>query len=232
MVNETNIGLNYAFLGNRLTGDIDWYYRLTQNAVVAPTLPMQEQTIAGNWGEILNMGVDININWEHHVGKNWTYFIGGNVSWLHNRVMSLRDGVNMIKGGKTVQKVGEKMNSYYGFKVIGVYQTEEECASDPVAVANGLVPGDFKYEDVKLSMKPTSKSSVRISPIGPMASISVSAIKDLTSPWFYPVKRADRYGTASVLSVMPAIRITSTSTSITSAGMEKVHPIAIPLRRV
>lgn len=148
VVNETNIGLNYAFLGNRLTGDIDWYYRLTQNAVVAPTLPMQEQTIAGNWGEILNMGVDFNINWEHHVGKNWTYFIGGNVSWLHNRVMSLRDGVNMIKGGKTVQKVGEKMNSYYGFKVIGVYQTEEECASDPVAVANGLVPGDFKYEDV------------------------------------------------------------------------------------
>jgi hypothetical protein len=104
---------------------------------------MQEQTIAGNWGEILNMGVDFNINWEHHVGKNGTYFIGGNVSWLHNRVMSLRDGVNMIKGGKTVQKVGEKMNSYYGFKVVSVYQTEEACASDHVAIANGLVPGDF-----------------------------------------------------------------------------------------
>lgn len=148
MVNETNIGTNFAFLGNRLTGDIDWYYRLTQNAVVSPTLPMQEQTIAGNWGEILNIGVDVNLNWEHHVGKNWTYFIGGNVSWLHNRVMSLRDGVNMIKGGKTVQKVGEKMNSYYGFKVVGVYQTDEECAADPIAVANGLVPGDFKYEDV------------------------------------------------------------------------------------
>ncbi len=148
VVNETNVGVNFAFLGNRLTGDIDWYYRLTQNAVVSPTLPMQEETIAGNWGEILNMGVDLNLNWEHHVGKNWTYFIGGNVSWLRNRVMSLRDGVNMIKGGKTVQKVGEKMNSYYGFKVVGVYQTDEECASDPIAVANGLVPGDFRYEDV------------------------------------------------------------------------------------
>ena len=148
VVNETNVGANFAFLGNRLTGDIDWYYRLTQNAVVSPMLPMQEETIAGNWGEILNTGVDINLNWEHHVGKDWTYFIGANVSWLRNRVMSLRDGVNIIKGGKTVQKVGEKMNSYYGFKVVGVYQTEEECATDPVAVANGLVPGDFKYQDV------------------------------------------------------------------------------------
>lgn len=148
VVNETNVGTNFAFFGNRLTGDIDWYYRLTQNAVVSPMLPMQEQSIAGNWGEILNMGVDINLNWEQRIGKDFTYFVGGNVSWLRNRVMSLREGVNIIKGGKTVQMVGQKMNSYYGFKVIGVYQTDEECATDPIAVANGLVPGDFKYEDV------------------------------------------------------------------------------------
>ena len=147
-VNETNVGLNFAFLKNRLTGDIDWYYRLTQNAVISPSLPMQNETVAGNWGEILNMGIDINLNWEHKVGKDWTYFIGGNISWLRNRVMSLRDNLQMVKGGKTVQKVGEKMNSYYGFRVAGIYQTEEECASDPIAVANGLKPGDFRYEDV------------------------------------------------------------------------------------
>ena len=44
--------------------------------------------------------------------------------------------------------VGKEMNSYYGYKVVGVYQTLEECAEDPIAVANKLVPGDFKYEDV------------------------------------------------------------------------------------
>ncbi len=148
MVNETNVGLGYGFFGNKLTGDIDWYYRLTQNAVISPSLPMQNETIAGNWGEILNMGVDINLNWEHKVNKDWTYFIGGNVSWLHNEVKSLRDNLQMIKGGKTVQKVGEKMNSYYGFRVAGIYQTDEECANDPIAVANGLQPGDFRYEDV------------------------------------------------------------------------------------
>ena len=148
VVNETNVGTSFGFFGNKLTGDIDWYYRLTQNAVVAPTLPMQEESVAGNWGEILNTGVDINLSWEQRIGKDFSYNIGGNVSWLKNRVMSLRDGVNIIKGGKTVQMVGEKMNSYYGFKVVGVYQTAEECAADPIAVANGLEPGDFKYEDV------------------------------------------------------------------------------------
>ena len=34
--------------------------------------------------------------------------------------------------------VGETMNSFYGYKVIGIYQTPEQCAADPIAVANGL----------------------------------------------------------------------------------------------
>ena len=40
------------------------------------------------------------------------------------------------------------MNSFYGFKMIGVYQTEAEIAADPIAVANGCVPGDLKYADL------------------------------------------------------------------------------------
>ena len=40
------------------------------------------------------------------------------------------------------------MNSFYGYKVEGIYQTAEECAADATAVANGLKPGDFKYQDL------------------------------------------------------------------------------------
>ena len=147
-VNETNIGTSFGFFGNRLTGDLDWYYRLTQNAVCSARLPMQDADGTGNWATILNMGVDLNLNWEHKVNKDWTYFIGGNVSWLQNKVKSLFGSQQILKGGKTVQMVGEKMNSYYGYKVLGVYQNEEEIANDPIAVANNLKPGDFRYEDV------------------------------------------------------------------------------------
>lgn len=148
VVNETNIGLNLATLGNRLTADIDWYYRLTDNAVISPTRPMQNTTVAGNWGQILNMGVDVSLNWNQKINDGLSYNVGANITWLHNEVKSLNDGIQMLQGGKTVQIVGEKMNSYYGFKVAGIYQTEAECSADPVAVANGLQPGDFRYEDV------------------------------------------------------------------------------------
>jgi TonB-linked outer membrane protein, SusC/RagA family len=148
VVNETNIGVNFSTLRRRLTADIDWYYRMTENAVISPKIPMQGTTLAGNYGEILNMGVDLSLNWADHINKDFAYNIGINASFLHNEVKSLKDNMTIIKGGKTVNKVGEKMNSYYGFKVIGVYQTAEECAADPVAVLNNLEPGDFKYEDV------------------------------------------------------------------------------------
>lgn len=148
VVKETNVGVNFSTLKNRLTADIDWYYRLTDNAVISPKLPMQNATLAGNNGEILNTGIDLSLNWNDKIGKDFAYNIGVNFAYLHNEVKSLKDNMKIIKGGKTVNKVGEKMNSFYGYKVVGIYQTPEECAADPIAVANGLEPGDFKYQDV------------------------------------------------------------------------------------
>lgn len=140
--------MSTSTLNSRLSADIDWYYRLTDNAVISPKLPMQNETLAGNNGQILNSGIDFSLNWNDKIGKDFTYNVGVNLSYLHNEVKSLKDNMTIIKGGKTVNMVGEKMNSYYGFKVIGIYQTPEECAADPIAVANGLEPGDFKYQDV------------------------------------------------------------------------------------
>ena len=149
VVNETNVGLSLATLRNRLSADIDWYYRMTENAVISPMIPMTTNTIAGNYGEVLNSGIDLSLNWNDKINKDFSYNIGFNLGWLHNEVKSLKGELNYIKdGGKVVQMVGEKMNSYYGYKVVGIYQTAEECANDPIAVANNLQPGDFKYQDV------------------------------------------------------------------------------------
>ena len=43
--------------------------------------------------------------------------------------------------------MGGELNAYYGHGIAGVYQNAAEVANDPIAVANGLEPGDFKYVD-------------------------------------------------------------------------------------
>ena len=145
-VAETNVGLSYQTLNGRLSAELDWFYRLTTEAVISPSTPIFGNALAGNWGKILNTGFDISLNWNDRVG-DFKYYVGANLSTLHNEVKALRGGLQYIIGGRTVNKVGERMNSFYGYEVAGVYQTQAEIDADPIAVANGLEPGDFKYKD-------------------------------------------------------------------------------------
>lgn len=147
VVDETNVGLNFSTFKNRLNVDMDYFYRMTTRAVISPQLPFSNDVLAGNYGKILNQGFDLSANWNDKIGKDFKYSVGVNLSFLKNKVKDL-GGLDYIKGGKTINMVGEEMNSYYGYKVVGIYQTPEECAADPVAVTNGLIPGDFKYQDV------------------------------------------------------------------------------------
>ncbi len=147
LVDEFNLGFSMSSFNSRLNIDFDYFHRLTKNAVISPRLPFSIDTLAGNYGKILNQGFDITTTWNDRIGTDFKYHIGANLSFLWNQVKSL-GGQKIIKGDKTVNIVGKEMNSFYGYKVIGVYQTAEECAKDPIAVANGLEPGDFKYEDV------------------------------------------------------------------------------------
>jgi TonB-linked SusC/RagA family outer membrane protein len=147
LVDEFNLGFSMSSLNSRLNIDFDYFHRMTKHAVISMNLPFSTNTLAGNYGKILNSGFDITATWNDRIGSDFKYHLDTNLSLLRNRVKSL-GGPKMIKGGETVNIVGKKMNSFYGYKVIGIYQTAEECAKDPVAVANGLEPGDFKYEDV------------------------------------------------------------------------------------
>ncbi len=146
VVEETNVGFDMNLLNSRLGIEADYYHRMTKHAVISPRLPFENTTLAGNYGKILNQGVDLSINWNDKVG-DFKYHIGANLGFLWNEVKDL-DGTTFIQGGKTVNWVGHEMNSFYGYIVDGIYQNEAEIAADPIAVANGLEPGDFKYRDL------------------------------------------------------------------------------------
>lgn len=146
-VEEANIGFNLATLGSRLNIDVDYFHRMTKNAVVSPQIAFDNRTLAGNYGRVLNHGVDVSATWNDRIGASFKYHVGTNFSYIHNEVKAL-GGQEMIKNGKTVNWVGHEMNSFYGYVVEGIYQNAAEIAADRTAVLNGLEPGDFKYKDL------------------------------------------------------------------------------------
>lgn len=156
VVNELNVGADFSVLNNRLGVEVDYYHRLTENAVINAPLPMGAGDLLGNNGEILNSGVELSVNWSDRIGKDFSYYVGANLTTLKNKVESL-NGLPYIYGGssefRTISRVGDSMNAFYGYETEGVYQNATEIANDPIAVENNLLPGDFKYTDQNLDGK-------------------------------------------------------------------------------
>ena len=57
--------------------------------------------------------------------------------------------------------VGHPMNSFYGYKVDGIYKSEEEVKADPIAVANGYKPGYLRYVDIDENYKDAVKDIMK-----------------------------------------------------------------------
>ncbi|KAF0204776.1 MAG: TonB-dependent receptor [Bacteroidetes bacterium] len=150
LVEQTNIGITARLLNNKLSADIDYYNRDTKNAAIPVIVPGTGESFLRSVGIIRNSGFEIALNWSNEINNKLSYSIGGNLSTLKNETMDLY-GQSYIDGGSAEFRqrtyVGEPLMAFYGREVEGVYQNQAEIEADPFAVANGLVPGDFKYKD-------------------------------------------------------------------------------------
>lgn len=148
---EKNIGLTARVLNERLSVDADYFMRDTDDAVIQLTAPLTGSQYLRNAGEIRNSGFELAINWSDELTGGIRYYAGINLATLKNEVRDLY-GQKYIDGGSAEFRqrsiVGDPLLAFYGWEVTGVYQTAEEIAADPTAVAQGnLEPGDFKYKD-------------------------------------------------------------------------------------
>ncbi len=147
---ETNAGLTARMFDNRLALDADYYSRDTKDAVISVQVPLVGNTVRRSLGIIRNSGLEVAINWSDRLANGLSYTLGANFSTLKNEVRDLY-GQDYIDGGSAEFRqrsiVGEPLLAFFGREVAGIYQNEAQIQADPVAVANGLEPGDFIYKD-------------------------------------------------------------------------------------
>ena len=149
-VTGTNIGITADFLDYRLILESDYYIRDTENAAIPVSLKLQGGSVLRNVGVIRNSGLEMTLTWNDAITGDLKYTISGNFATLKNEVRDLY-GQSYINGGmaefRQRSQVGEPLLSFYGYEVAGVYQNEAETDADPIAVDNGLVPGDLRFVD-------------------------------------------------------------------------------------
>lgn len=88
---QTNIGLDFGFLNNRLTGAVDFFKKVSNNILleISPEDPIEPaETMWKNIPDmtINNTGLEFAINYDSNRNSEFKYSIGGNMSFIKNEV--------------------------------------------------------------------------------------------------------------------------------------------------
>lgn len=141
--NTVNVGLDFGFLNNRLTGSVDYYNAKTNNLLFNLSLPISsgyEQQFQTNIGGMENKGLEIVLGGtplKLANGLTW----GIDLNWFYNRnkLSKYLPGVTQNIGDGLFE--GEPITAIYDYEKIGIWQTGEDAA------AFGQQAGQIKYRD-------------------------------------------------------------------------------------
>jgi len=157
---QLNIGLDLGLLHNTFTLSAEYYQRKTDNLILAVPLPPSvgylTTTVNQNIAAMKNNGFELQLGYnDRHGDFQWN--ASGNISIITNKVLSLAPGVANIEAGSDVDLTegynvtntapGHAIQSYYGWVVEGIFQSQDEVSKHATQAA-GTGPGDIKFKDL------------------------------------------------------------------------------------
>ena len=173
---QWNFGLDFGLLNGDLNIGLDYFIRTSKDLLLNRQIRASQGNTAiyTNYGEIENKGFEFSIAYNKRLNKDWTISATLTGSTLKNKVKKMGeplyntnsdssgqgtgDGSNTgavgaasgyYWGNHSICKEGEAVGSFYGYRVIGIYKTEEDLAKYPHETGDAAAKlGDYIFEDV------------------------------------------------------------------------------------
>jgi TonB-linked SusC/RagA family outer membrane protein len=163
----SNVGIDFGFFNNRLTGSVDAYYKKTSNLlniVNVPVLTNFASTLLENIGSMQNKGGELSLRGIIIDQKNWHWQAGYIISFNKNKITNLvgsnspgyiqvnpNSGISGTTSG-TIQanEVGYPINSFYVYQQI--YNQNGKPIEDGYVDRNG--DGQINSSDLYLDHSP------------------------------------------------------------------------------
>ena len=156
------VGFDMHMFNDRLQLSPVYYNKTTKDMLTS--IPGIAGTVPGlqNVGEIRNRGFELSASWNDKIGEDWRYGLGANLSTIDNKVLSLvNKDYNIISFPSRVSEVNPIVY-FYGYKVEGVYQNEDDIRFSPINSVGSVTPGDLKFADVDGNGKITDNDRTMI----------------------------------------------------------------------
>ena len=153
----TNIGLDWGFMDNRITGSIDWYYRKTTDLLNWATFSAMtnfRNAFYKNIGSLRNTGIEFSVDWKAISTDDLLWTLNYNLTYNSNKITEListdpsyfvTTGSIGINGPAQAHVVGHPSNSFFVYQQ--VYDTNGKPIEGQVVDRNadGVISEADKY---------------------------------------------------------------------------------------
>lgn len=144
---QTNVGVDFGFFDNRLTGSVEYYTTTTRDLLVDRSISsaLGYDSITDNMGKTRTWGTEISLAGDIIRKPGLLWSVGTNFSLYRNKILRINgltdeDG-NQQDDINNKWFIGQPLSVYYDYQFDGIYQFE-----------------DFNLVDGKYELKPTFDS--------------------------------------------------------------------------
>ncbi len=149
---QSNIGIDFGFLNNRITGSVDLWQTNTKDLLLYESIISVNggyREYPSNIGETRNRGIDVGLSGWAIQRPDFSWNVIANWSVDRNEIVQLSradtdEEGNPVDNPANGWFIGQDIRVIYDYKYTGVWQLGEESA----AAEFGAVPGDPKIADV------------------------------------------------------------------------------------
>jgi TonB-linked SusC/RagA family outer membrane protein len=152
---QLDLGLDASFFKRKLNLTVDYYHKQTDDILLNLDIPATIGLTAPpqNAGSVENKGWEFSVNYRGaSPSSGFRYNMGANLSINENKVTDLKGTGPYIAGSdidpRYIIKQGLPINTLWGYKTDGLFQTQQEIAEYKAAYVANTKPGDVKYVDL------------------------------------------------------------------------------------
>jgi len=168
IANQSDVGFNANFLGNKLTVEADYFYYKRsnilwpQNATVPSSAGLSLPSV--NYGKVTNQGFDFSIGYANTTRSKFNYSVSFNGSYAQNKVVQWGEAPGAPAWQRTT---GHPMGSGLYYEANGIIKNSKDSAAYASSFSSwGLsttpAPGDIRYVDIAHNDTMDSRQQTRI----------------------------------------------------------------------
>ncbi|GLU52756.1 SusC/RagA family TonB-linked outer membrane protein [Dyadobacter frigoris] len=150
--NQLDLGIDLSTFNNQLIFTFEYYKKVTDDMLLGYNIPAVSgfTSTLKNLGKVQNQGIELAASYRLKIGQV-NLRTNANITFNRNKVLAIKGQNDFILqgsqyGGYNIQKVGQPIGMIFGYKKLGIFNTQAEIDASPVQ--DGAIPGSMKFADL------------------------------------------------------------------------------------